>query len=248
MLQMPNKIETIFFDMGSTLAGIKPSWEGVYHQVFQKSGYDLPLEEVEQAVNYSWGIVGQQDATAEFVTTREAGYAWQLEVEKRVMERLKIEPHVHERIFWEIIAAFEHEETYALYPETVSVLEDLKSKGYRLGIISNWSWHLPDLCDKLGITKYFEYIASSARVGYAKPRREIFLNALANMHAKPETSIHIGDTWSADVEGARGVGVFGLWLNRPTEKLLLPQTHQRSPERDQVRIETLDEVWNFLEG
>jgi putative hydrolase of the HAD superfamily len=246
MLQPPNKIETIFFDMGSTLVGIKPSWEGIYHQVFQKAGYDLPLGEVEQAVAYSWNIVGSQDATAEYTATLEANRLWQLEVEKRVMARLKIEPHIHEELFWKIIEAFEHEESYALYPETLNVLEGLKAKGYRLGIISNWGWHLPELCEKLAIAGFFDYIATSARVGYPKPRPEIFRHALTKMSAQPETSLHIGDTWSADVEGARGVGIFGLWLDRPNNQLYPPDTGLQNPARQPVRIETLKDVWKFL--
>lgn len=232
--------------MGNTLVGVKPSWEIIYHQVFQKAGYDLPLGEVEQAVSYSWNIVGAQDATAEYETTLEANRAWQLEVEKRVMERLNIEPHVHEEIFWKIIEAFEHEETYAFYAETLSVLQGLKNKGYRLGIISNWGWHLPELCQKLGVAAYFDYITTSARVGYPKPRSEIFLHALKNMSAKPETSLHIGDTWAADVEGARQVGIFALWLNRPNLQIYPPDPAKQDPTRQAVRIETLDEVWNFL--
>lgn len=242
----PHKIKTVFFDMGSTLVGLQPSWEAIYHQVFQKAGYDLPIGTVEQAVSYSWNIVGEQDALAEYETTLEGNRAWQLEVEKRVMQYLNIPEPQHEDIFWNIIAAFEHEETYQLYPEAIGVLTELKRAGYGLGIISNWGWHLPELCQKLDIAQYFEYICASARVGYPKPRPEIFREALRQLEAEPASSLHIGDSWTADVLGARGVGITGLWVDRPNNQLYPPDLDLTAEERKSVRIISLREVWNFL--
>ncbi len=205
--------------MGETLVTINPSVVGVYHQVFQRAGFDIPIGEVEQAVAYSWGIVGQQDAEAEYELTLEANRRWQLEVEQRVMDYLNIHPDVQEQIFWQIISTFENPSTYSIYPEVTGVLERLRAEGYRLGIISNWSWHLPELCEQLGIDSYFDFICTSARVGFPKPRRQIFEVALQQMGAAPERSLHIGDTYAADIIGAWSVGMRALWLVRPGDKL-----------------------------
>ena len=238
---------TVFLDMGSTLVGLSPTWEAVYHQVFQKAGYDLPIGEVEQAVSYSWGIVGEEDHNASYITTLESNREWQREVEHRVMERLGIHPQVRDEVFWKIIAAFEDPATYPLYPETCAVLERLKSEGYKLGIISNWSWHLPELCESLDLSRYFDVIVTSARVGCPKPQARIFELALDQIGAKPQEAVHIGDTFKADVIGAWGVNIAALWLDRRDEQLHLEKKGSLTPLQKAIRIESLNDIWPFLE-
>ncbi len=239
--------DTVFFDVGSTLVGLAPSWVGIYHQVFQQAGLDLPLGEVEQAVTASWEIVGQQDSTAEYEPSLEANRRWQREVEQRVMEKLNIHPHVQEEIFWQIIEAFENPQSYALYPEVPGVLKRLKAEGYKLGIISNWSWHLPELCHQMGITEYFEFICTSARVGFPKPRRQIFEVAIQELKADPARSLHIGDTYVADISGAWSVGMSALWLVRPGEVLRMSSQQPLTELQQSIQIQNLDDIWPFLE-
>lgn len=238
-------LTTVFFDMGSTLADLNPSYEAIYHKVFQKAGYDLPLGEVESAITYSWEIVTEQDATTEYVSTLEGTRAWQREVEERVMERLNIHPDIREEIFWDIIQAFEDPASYCLYGDSRPTLEILKQAGYRLAIISNWSWHLPELCEALGLTPYFEQIFTSARLGFAKPHPEIFTRALAAMNITSNQAIHIGDSYRADVLGASGVGIQPVWLRRP-EKLPLYADQTGAPASQIPVIRGLEEVVTLL--
>ncbi len=240
-----NKIyPTIFFDVGSTLLGLNPTWEAIYHRVFQKAGFDLPLGEVEQAVSYSWNIVKDQDSSHSYETSLEYNRSWQREIERRVMDRLGIHPAVQEEIFWKIIEAFEEPSTYILYPETKNVLEKLKEQGYKLGIISNWSWHLPELCESFDIARYFEAIITSSRVGFPKPQTEIFKVGLEKLKAEPSQSLHIGDTFSADIEGAWKAGLKALWIIRPDGQWRAePQTSLQKS----IQIKNLEEIWPFLE-
>ncbi|HEX2916301.1 MAG TPA: HAD-IA family hydrolase [Chloroflexia bacterium] len=241
-------ITTVFFDMGNTLAGLNPSWQGIYHQVFQRAGLDLPIGEVEEAVSYSWGIVSTQDATAEYITTLEGNRAWQREIEERVMERLNIHPAVREELFWEIIKAFENPDSYALYHDTVPTLEKLQKSGYKLAIISNWSWHLPELCNAMGLTPFFSQIFTSARVGYPKPNPKIFEYALQTLEIRPDEALHVGDSLSADVGGATELGINALWLVRPEEQPLYDEASLNLKLGKPVRrISTLLETVEFLE-
>lgn len=229
--------------MGSTLVHWPLKWEGVYHQVFQRAGYDLPFGEVEMAISQSWAQVALEDAHAEFEATLEASRAWQRTVEERVMHQLNIHPTIRDDVFWKIIKAFEDPSTYELYPDVLPTLEKLQAAGYRLAIISNWSWHLPALCDALGISSYFEQIFTSARVGYQKPNPKIFHYALTTMKIQPHEALHIGDSLSADVGGAQQVGINALWLARPHERPLYDERSlQLVPKQEADQISGLDEV------
>lgn len=240
-------VSAVFFDMGGTLAGLNPGYEGVYHRVFQKAGFDLPLGEVESAIGYSWGVVADQDETTEYINTKEGTREWQREVEERVMERLNIHPKVREEVFWELIRAFEDPATYRLYPDALPTLAALKQAGYRLAIISNWSWHLPELCDSLGLTPYFEQIFTSARIGYAKPHPAIFKSALAGLNVTPAEAIHIGDSYRADIMGARRVGIQPLWLLRPEDRPLYDDGMDERKRPGEIKvIRGLAEVETYL--
>lgn len=47
-----------------------------------------------------------------------------------------------------------------------------------------------------------------------KPRKELFELALNSVGLKADEVIHIGDSVSSDVSGAKGVNIRALWLNR----------------------------------
>lgn len=244
----PAIFETVFFDVGSTLLELNSSWEKIYHSVFQRAGYDLELGEVEQAVAYSWSIVSREDPTAFFENTREGSLQWQHEIEQRIMERLNIHPDVQEDLFWQLIQAFESSASYYVFPEVRAVLDQLKNSGYRLGIISNWSWHLDDLCKYHNIAQYFDQIIISARVGCSKPNPVIFQTALEKMQADPAKTMHIGDTYRADVLGAWSQGMSALWIDRRNEAALFEKSAPLTPLQQSIRISSLDQILPFLEN
>ncbi len=238
---------TVFFDMGSTLAQLQTGWHGVYHQVFQRAGYELPLGEVEQAVADSWAQVAFEDPTAEYEASLEYSRAWQREIEERVMTNLNIHPDVREEVFWSLIRAFEDPATYQLYPDALPTLERLRTAGYRMAIISNWGWNLPELCDALGLTPYFEQIFTSARLGCAKPNPKIFQHVIEQMGIIPGQAVHIGDSLSADVGGAWSVGMHALWLVRPDEQPLYDEAKLKlTPAQSAVQIGSLRDVLTYL--
>lgn len=47
-----------------------------------------------------------------------------------------------------------------------------------------------------------------------KPRKELFEYALLHAGYQKEEVVHIGDSLSSDVKGAKAVGIHAIWLNR----------------------------------
>ena len=100
--------------------------------------------------------------------------------------------------------------------DAAAMLETLRAAGCRLGIVSNASddEDVQTLVDQARIRPYFDFILTSAVAGYRKPSPHIFRQALAFWGARPEECVMIGDTLTADVEGANGMGIASVWITR----------------------------------
>lgn len=103
------------------------------------------------------------------------------------------------------------------------ILEYLKSKSYRMHIVSNGFQEVTERkCEFSGIAGFFEGITSADSVGVRKPRPEIFQYSLDLAQAKKEESILIGDDWIADVKGAQNFGMdvifFDVFDENPQDK------------------------------
>ncbi len=100
------------------------------------------------------------------------------------------------------------------------VLEELRSSGLRLGIVSNAGDDddVQTLVDKANLRPYFDVILSSAAQGIRKPNPRIFLNALSRLGVEPRRAAMVGDTLGADVLGAHNAGLFAIWITRRADK------------------------------
>ncbi len=59
----------------------------------------------------------------------------------------------------------------------------------------------------------FDMVVTSEECRSYKPRPETFRKALATLGLPPEDTLHVGDSLSADVAGARAAGIPVLWIN-----------------------------------
>ena len=101
-------------------------------------------------------------------------------------------------------------QTRSLREDAVSTLDELKSMGLKLGVLSNTISQTMtyDLLIEYGIRKYFDSIRLSSISGYRKPHKGLFIAAARDVGLKPEECIYVGDTVTRDVSGARAAGYF----------------------------------------
>lgn len=64
-----------------------------------------------------------------------------------------------------------------------------------------------------GLAKYFKKLFISEEVGATKPKKEIFEHAIKSMNARKKSSLMIGDSWEADIVGARDFGIDQVYYN-----------------------------------
>ena len=116
--------------------------------------------------------------------------------------------------FDELFAYFARPDAWLLYPEVVETLAALKQRGLILAVISNFDSRLVRILDGLHVGASFEHIFVSSAVGHAKPQPRIFDIALARFALTSEQALHIGDSESNDLEGARNAGLRALQVDR----------------------------------
>ncbi len=108
------------------------------------------------------------------------------------------------------------------FPKTNSTLINLKSKGYRMGVISNGitikQW---EKLIRLGIYHFFDEVITSDEVGFEKPHPRIFEEALNRMDCVPNKAVMVGNKFSEDMMGAVNAGMSAILVNSkltPKEK------------------------------
>jgi putative hydrolase of the HAD superfamily len=107
----------------------------------------------------------------------------------------------------------------ALVGSAHALLESLRGRGLRLGVVAN-TWPDPPRLvrrelDELGVTSRVDAIVLSGEVGWRKPHPAIFARAAAELEIALENSLFVGDRLADDVQGAAAVGmttVQALWF------------------------------------
>jgi putative hydrolase of the HAD superfamily len=132
-----------------------------------------------------------------------------------------------------LFEAFSDPAAYRLFDDVRPALDELASRGIKLGVVSNFEPWLEDILDLQGIGDRFAAVAISGKLGVAKPDPEIFKAALTEAAADPEATVHVGDQPVNDVAAARAVGITPVLIDR----------YARHPETDGAhRVEDLLEL------
>lgn len=70
---------------------------------------------------------------------------------------------------------------------------------------------------EIKLNHYFDTIVFSWQVKWKKPHPNIFKIALNRLKVKPEESIMVGDSITADIAGANKMGMISIWINRKNQ-------------------------------
>jgi putative hydrolase of the HAD superfamily len=95
----------------------------------------------------------------------------------------------------------------------VPLLAALRPHGAIAIVSNNVSAEQADKMAVCGIAEHVDALVVSEVVGAAKPDPEIFRVALDRLHASAANAVMIGDSWSADILGARAAGIRAVWFN-----------------------------------
>jgi putative hydrolase of the HAD superfamily len=100
------------------------------------------------------------------------------------------------------------------YEDARAALPELRRRGLRLVVISNWDFSLNEVLERIGLRELVDAVLTSAQAGVRKPAPQIFAQALALAAASPGQAIHVGDSLEEDVTGARNAGIEPVLVRR----------------------------------
>lgn len=230
-------ITAVFFDLYNTLAGFQPSRYEIQSEALAEFDIEVTPEGIIRGYYLADGFMSAQNATKPMRslsrTERDAFFA---EYERLVLSGAGVEvaPTKAGEI-WKRIRQVEY--GLAAFEDSIPTLKRLRGQGLTLGLISNIHQDGDDLADSLGLLPHLDFTVTSMEVGAEKPRPPIFHKALEKAGAAPEEAVHVGDQLASDVEGAVGVGIKPVLLDRDGNH----PTYGEHP-----RIESLNELPQVL--
>jgi len=131
-----------------------------------------------------------------------------------------------------------------LYPDVVSVLRQLKTAGYRIGITGNQPLGAVQQVAALGLP--VDFMGSSAEWGVAKPDHGFFRRIAAGMGLAYNQILYVGDRLDNDILPAQKVGKNAAFLHRGPWGYL--QASWPGAADVEHRIDGLAGVMKVLEG
>jgi len=235
--------EVVFLDVGDTLIRAHPSWAGVYRQGLLEFGIDIDEKDLERALLHETQDGAWWISEEPFEPTEANSFARVVEFDAAVLRRLG-HADVSADAFRRIEDAFARRSAWYVYPDVLPALDALRDAGVRLAVISNFVWGAPELIHDLELASHFEALVISARVGFQKPNPGIFRHALELMRVAPERALHVGDSYRADVIGARRLGINAVLIGRGgTDPARLREDHE---DPDLVVISDLNDLLELL--
>lgn len=232
-----NNIDVVFFDMGNTLLNFhlgktdvekdQIGLRGLQRYIIREFKINYELEELQ---------IKFLDKLDNHMINHRKKLGYEVEID-RFLIPLVNETNISSKTILEMSKAFYSQYMKEVQEEegAVNVLEELKKRGKKIGIISNC--FLPDeiyikIFKEKGMYKYIDGYFFSYSNKCMKPRHEIFKKAMRDLNVKPEKCIMIGDNYKADIKPANELNMNSCLYNK----------NQKVKEYRDLQINNLGEI------
>ena len=223
------KLRAVLFDAAETLFTTRGSVGELYGALAREYGSTADNTEIQAAFIREFQHSGP-------LTTRGEKQWWH-DVVHRVFTEVGMVENF-DRFFDQVYDQFRDSRGWLLFPETREVLMELKSRGFKLGVISNFDSRVYTVMQSLGIHEFFDTVSISSEIGYAKPHPGIFLAAIEALGVPAARILVVGDSLMDDVQAGQLSGMNAVLVDR----------HNKYPEMKAFkRITNLREVLSFVE-
>lgn len=215
MSPVPRRYDAVLLDMGYTLVYFEPRQPAVVQAALRAAGAERSEAEILAATDVVWGEYYRDADRVTFPATEAYDREVQWALSRDLLAQMGVTGDGRVAAYHAALEErFSRPGAMRLYPEVPAVLARLREEGYRLGIVSNWSWNLRQRVDQVGLGGYFELIWASAYAGCNKPHPAIFQQALARLDVAAGRALYAGDSYEHDVGGGRNAGLDVVLIDR----------------------------------
>lgn len=207
-------IKAVFFDLYGTLAGFDPSRFEIQSRAAADFGFTVTEDGVLRGYAAADRFMAEQNLSAPLRTLDEEGkQAFFAEYERRVLAGSGITVDAETAgAVWRRVRQIPYEMT--IYADVEPTLSALRERELTLGVISNMNLTGEALARNLDLTGKVDFVVTSLEAGVEKPYAPIFNEALARAGVTADEAVHVGDQITSDIEGARGVGIHPVLIDR----------------------------------
>ncbi len=211
-------LQAVLFDLGNTLIFPRRPWEAIWPQAIaalqatlQQAGIALDAARFRQQLQAYYQRRDESLRESGMDTVLQAALNTPLPTDQRRQAL---------RAFYRIT-----QQNWQVAPQAHPLLRRLRQAGLRLAVLSNAAddQDVQDMVKSFGLAPCLEFALTSAACGYRKPHPFIFQQALSLLQLPPQAVAMVGDRPSADLAGARGLGLRTIYLAlQAAEPLLDP--------------------------
>jgi len=204
------KFRAVLFDAAETLFTTRGSVGLIYSNVARKYGSSASPEAIQESFRTHFKGAGP--------LSPEDQKRWWKHIVHQVFDDVGMVKHFDD-FFDEVYETFRDSQGWVLFPETLDVLQELKNRRLRLGVISNFDDRIYKVMESLHIRHFFDAVVLSSETGYSKPDRGIFVAAVDAIGLPVSDILLVGDSLEDDVEAGIRVGLTSVLIDRTESHL-----------------------------
>lgn len=202
------KITDVFFDLDHTLWDFEKNSALTFNLIFNKLNYSIKIEDFLShyiPINHAcWKLYRENKISQKDLRIQRLSQTFKkikFEIKSNQIEEMSDLYITH-------LSTFPH-----LFDGTHDLLKQLKDK-YRLHIITNGFEEVQHFkIANSGLKNYFYHVFTAEKIGFKKPHPQIFITALEIAQTSASSSVMIGDSYGADIQGALAVGMQAIHFN-----------------------------------
>jgi HAD superfamily hydrolase (TIGR01549 family) len=182
------------------------------HEALHENGYDIDIEKVDRNLHES----NIESDRRRFRGKREIEARWTIHLFLRKLGIVNVDIDLFGRLL-KIYDDSLLEVGTIVIDGVLDTLRSIHERRIPIGLICNTGhgFVMRRLLDRFDLTKYFETLLFSDEVGWRKPNKRIFREALARLgFFKPYECIHVGDRMEFDITGGKKAGIHAVFFDK----------------------------------
>lgn len=234
---MTTKYKAVFFDLDGTIRIATPSPTDAFVLFARLLDIEISSSAERRVKLWAHHYWGQDQRVKQDMERFDIDDFW-INYSRQLLEKVDVTEDLARRA--QLVREWfgnEYAPHVTLAESAYQTLDQLKRKGYWLGLISNRADPLDNTVAELGLNGLFDMTLAAGEIGYWKPNPTIFSHALVHFqNVEPDQCVYIGDNYYADGHGAKAAGMHPVIFDPDNLYEAFPF----------LRIKRLDELLHWL--